>query len=56
MNETMRAVEFAVTHASVPVVSSKITGMARFGLLEAIQRGDVLTTEEEEEYKEEVKG
>ena len=51
MNETMRAVEFAVTHASVPVVSSKITGMARFGLLEAVQKGERLSAEEEQEYQ-----
>ena len=50
MNETIRALEFANTHASVPVVSSKITGMARFGLLEKIQRSENLTEKEKVEY------
>ena len=51
MNETIRAIDFAEQNASVPVVSLKITGLARFGLLEKIQTGDPLTKEEKEEFR-----
>lgn len=51
MNETIRAVEFAATHGSVPVVSSKVTGLARFGLLEKGQTNEPLAAEEEQEYQ-----
>ncbi|MBR9921964.1 MAG: proline dehydrogenase [Bacteroidetes bacterium] len=50
MNETIRSIEFAYNHESVPVVSSKITGMARFGLLQQIQEGKPHTKETREEY------
>ncbi|MBK7873793.1 MAG: proline dehydrogenase family protein [Saprospiraceae bacterium] len=51
MNETIRAIEFASKTPGVPIVSSKISGLARFGLLEAIQRGDALSRESRSEYK-----
>ncbi len=51
MNENMRAIEFAYTNASVPVISTKITGLARFGLLEGIQKGEPLTRETRSEYR-----
>jgi proline dehydrogenase len=51
MNENIRGLEFAGKNASVPVVGTKITGLARFDLLEKIHRGDTLTKEEEEEYQ-----
>jgi proline dehydrogenase len=38
MNENIRAIEFAKVNASTPVVVSKISGIARFGLLEMIQK------------------
>jgi len=38
MNENIRAIEFAKINASTPVVLSKISGIARFGLLETIQK------------------
>ena len=38
MNENIRAIEFAATNKSAPVISTKITGLARFELLEAIQK------------------
>ncbi|MCB0662938.1 MAG: proline dehydrogenase family protein [Saprospiraceae bacterium] len=50
MSETIRALEFAARHESVPVVSSKITGMARFGLLEKISKGEELNDNENAEY------
>ncbi len=55
MNETLRAIEFAALHPSVPMVSTKITGMARFELLEAIQQEQELTEEEQQEFNNIVK-
>ncbi|GJM31300.1 MAG: proline dehydrogenase [Saprospiraceae bacterium] len=51
MNENMRAIEFGAKHHAIPVVSTKITGLGRFGLLESIQRGDEFTPETRNEYK-----
>ncbi len=51
MNETIRAIEFAAQHDSVAVVSTKISGLARFGLLESIQNGESLTKETRREYR-----
>ena len=51
MNETIRAIEFASRSEHIPVVSTKITGMARFGLLEAMQQGESFTRESRKEYK-----
>ncbi len=38
MNENIRAIEYAAANASTPVISTKITGLARFELLEEIQK------------------
>ena len=51
MNECIRAIEFAGSNASVPVVSTKITGMARFELLEKIQKGETFNKETRSEYR-----
>lgn len=51
MNEIIRAIEFASKTKGVAMVSTKITGMARFALLEAIQNGETLTREMRAEYK-----
>lgn len=51
MNEFIRAIEFANTHDSVPVVTAKISGLARTGLLESIQKGESLTKETRKEYR-----
>ncbi len=51
MNETIRAIEFAAPHEAVPMVSCKITGLARNGLLESLHRGDTLTSQEKQEYE-----
>ncbi len=51
MNENIRAIDFASREASVAVVSTKITGLARFGLLERIQQAPTLTREELQEYR-----
>jgi len=55
MNELIRSIEFAATHDSVPVVSSKITGLARFGLLEEISKNGELPDEDHEEFRSVVK-
>ncbi len=51
MAENIRAIEFAAQHKHIPIISTKITGLARFGLLEAIQRDDSLTKEMRAEYR-----
>lgn len=51
MKETIRAIDFAKHTESVPVVSTKITGMARFGLLEKLQRGEPFNKQTRTEYK-----
>ncbi len=51
MNENIRALDFAADNASTPIISCKITGLARFGLLEKIQSADTLTKSELSEYR-----
>ncbi len=50
MRETIRALEFASQNTSVPVVSTKMSGLARNELLEKIQQKKDLTTAEKEEF------
>ena len=50
MEQTVLALQFGSKNAAVPMVSTKITGMARFGLLEAVHSGRSLTAEEQSEY------
>lgn len=51
MKETIRAIDFAKHSDAVPVVSTKITGLARFGLLESLQLGEPFNRETRTEYK-----
>lgn len=51
MNENLRAIDFASRSKHIPVVSTKVTGLARFGLLERIQSATTLTREELNEYR-----
>jgi len=51
MNENIRAIEFASRSPHIPVVSTKVTGLARFGLLERIQAAKTLTKSELHEYR-----
>lgn len=51
MNETIRAIEFAATNKSAPMVSCKVTGLARLGLLESMSCNESLTEEEKGAYK-----
>lgn len=52
MNENIRAIDFAARSVkSIPVISTKVTGLMRFGLLERIQSAETLTREEVAEYR-----
>ena len=52
MNENIRAIEFAARSVkSIPVISTKVTGLMRFGLLERIQSAETLTRVEVSEYR-----
>lgn len=51
MNEAIRAIDFAKQNKSVPLITLKITGLARHELLEKIQKEAALTEEEKKEYK-----
>ena len=51
MNENLRAIDFASRSKHIPVVSTKLTGLVRFGLLERIQHAKTLTREELNEYR-----
>ncbi len=51
MNENLRAIDFGSKLPSVPVISTKITGLARFDLLEKISSNPALTPEEKGEFK-----
>ncbi len=55
MVEILRAIEFASKEKGIPVVSTKLTGMARFGLLERISETDEPTEAELEEFNRIVK-
>jgi proline dehydrogenase len=51
MNENIRAIDFASRSKHIPVVSTKVTGLARFGLLESIQNKASLNKDELGEYR-----
>lgn len=51
MNENLRAIDFASQNPSVPVISTKLTGLCRFALLERIQNADHLDKNELVEYR-----
>lgn len=51
MEETLRAVEFAASNVSVPVVSTKITGLVDNDILIKIQNEDELTSGERRDYE-----
>lgn len=51
MNETIRAIQFGSNKDAVLMVSSKITGLARFDLLADIQNGKPMTKATRKEYK-----
>lgn len=49
--ENLRAVKYASTNPGVPVISSKVTGLADERLLEKWQSGETLTEEEQAAFK-----
>ncbi len=51
MNEIIRAIEFSDQTEGIRFICVKLTGLARFGLLEAIQNKESLNTRERSEYK-----
>lgn len=51
MNETLRAIDFAASNKSVPVVSTKITGLSSFNLLAEIQAGADFNKEARAAYR-----
>lgn len=51
MNENIRAIDFASRSPHIPVVSTKVTGVARFGLLERMQAEKELSRAELGEYR-----
>ena len=51
MNENIRAIEFAAEQDSVPIISTKVTGLARFDILEKVSDSEELTPAEQEEYQ-----
>lgn len=51
MNENIRALEFASKNEGIPVISTKITGLANFDLLEKLSAGEELTQEETIDHK-----
>ncbi|MBP7273057.1 MAG: proline dehydrogenase family protein [Saprospiraceae bacterium] len=54
-NETIAAIRFAAQHKTVPLVSTKVTGMARFDLLAKIDARQSLSAAEQEEWSRAVK-
>ncbi|MEO1263626.1 MAG: proline dehydrogenase family protein [Bacteroidota bacterium] len=51
MNENIRAIEFAAEQDSVPIISTKVTGLARFQILEKVSNSAELSPSEQEEYQ-----
>lgn len=49
--ETIRAIEFAASNVSVPVISTKITGMVDNDILVKLQNKEKLTSGEQREYE-----
>lgn len=50
MEETIRAIEFAASNVSVPVISTKFTGMVDNGILIKLQNKEDLTSGEQRAY------
>jgi proline dehydrogenase len=51
MNENIRAIDFASRSTHIPLVTTKVTGLARFELLENIQQKHTLSREQLGEYR-----
>lgn len=55
LRENLRAIDFAAGNQQVPIVSTKVSGLASNALLEKVQRGDKLSPAEEESYRSVIK-
>lgn len=51
MQEMKREIDFAKARPGIPCISCKVTGMARFDLLEKLHEGDQLTADEQTEWQ-----
>ncbi len=51
MVENIRALEFGAKHPGISIISTKITGLARFGLLETMSSSEHFSPSERYEYK-----
>jgi len=51
MNENLRAIDFASQHPGISTISTKITGLARFGLLEKVSSSETLSQQEKDEFQ-----
>jgi proline dehydrogenase len=49
--EFVKAIEYAATQKNIPFIPIKVTGFARFGLLEKLHAGETLNAAEQEEWK-----
>ena len=49
--EFIRVIKYAASKKNIPFISLKITGFARFGLMEKVHSGAVLTSEEKAEWE-----
>ncbi len=49
--EFIKAIKYAATNKNIPFISMKVTGFARFALLEKIHAGGILSAEEQAEWK-----
>jgi proline dehydrogenase len=51
MNENIRAIDFAALNKSIQIISTKLTGLGRFELIERIQNAEHLSVDEQKEYR-----
>ena len=51
VQEFIKAIQFAAAQKNIPFISVKITGFARFGLLEQLHSGTTLSTDEQAEWE-----
>ncbi len=51
VGEFLKAINFAATKKNIPFISLKVTGFARFELLEKIHRGEKLSSDESSEWQ-----
>lgn len=49
--EFVKAIKYAATNANIPFISIKVTGFARFSLLEKVHANETLTADEQKEWQ-----